>query len=123
MGAMDSDENSDFGRSRAEEDVRGMGLGNTMSWADLVDKANSVNSASIYFPEMHGIHCKSSRRYASLIELQDKAITAKEKNVDIVRLREARGRARRWQFWRSMVRPLPIRILLLSRFLLGLPEK
>ncbi|KAK8650037.1 hypothetical protein V6N13_139688 [Hibiscus sabdariffa] len=75
MGAMDSYGNSDFGRSRAEEDVRGMGLGNTMSRADLVDKANSANSASIYFLERQGTNCKSSRRYASMIELQEKAIT------------------------------------------------
>ncbi|KAK8484834.1 hypothetical protein V6N11_057064 [Hibiscus sabdariffa] len=79
MGAMDSYGNSDFGRSRAEEDVRGMGLGNTMSRADLVDKANSANSASIYFLERQGTNCKSSRRYASMIELQEKAITVKGK--------------------------------------------
>ncbi|KAL4386102.1 hypothetical protein GQ457_09G021070 [Hibiscus cannabinus] len=73
------DENSDFDSFPVEEDVRSLELGKHVAWADKVDRANSINSASVLFPEMQDFHRRISKKYASMLVLQDKAISAKEK--------------------------------------------
>ncbi|KAL4384633.1 hypothetical protein GQ457_15G028830 [Hibiscus cannabinus] len=78
-GVRTVDENSDFDSSPVEEDVRSLELGKHVAWADKVDRANSVNSASVLFPEMQDFHRRISKKYASMLDLQDKAISAKEK--------------------------------------------
>ncbi|KAK8571187.1 hypothetical protein V6N13_025742 [Hibiscus sabdariffa] len=73
------DENLDFDSFPVEEDVRSLELGKHVAWADKVDRENSVNSASVLFPEMQDFHRRISKKYASMLDLQDKAISGKER--------------------------------------------
>ncbi|KAK9045284.1 hypothetical protein V6N11_059171 [Hibiscus sabdariffa] len=79
MGVTTVDENPDIDSFQVEEDVRSMERGKHVSWADKVDRANSVNSTSVLFLEMQDFHCIISKKYVSILDLQDKAISAKEK--------------------------------------------
>ncbi|KAK8604716.1 hypothetical protein V6N13_099647 [Hibiscus sabdariffa] len=65
-----------YSLDQALEDVSGMGLGKQETWAE---KANRANSASTLFPEMQDLYRKSTRKYRSLLELQDNALSVKEK--------------------------------------------
>ncbi|KAK8705946.1 hypothetical protein V6N13_049530 [Hibiscus sabdariffa] len=66
----------DCGSLRDEEDICGMGFGMQETWAK---KVNRANSASILFLDMQDLYSKSTRKYGSLLELQDKALSLKEK--------------------------------------------
>ncbi|KAK8603082.1 hypothetical protein V6N13_085279 [Hibiscus sabdariffa] len=72
---MCNDENPKELLDRALEDVSGMGLGKQETWAEKVNRANSANTL---FPEMQDLYRKFTRKYRSLLELQDKALSIKE---------------------------------------------
>ncbi|KAL4342616.1 hypothetical protein GQ457_08G035060 [Hibiscus cannabinus] len=83
MGVRTVDENLDFYSFPVEEDVRSLELGKHVAWADKVDRANSVNSASVLFPEMQDFHRRISKKYASMLDLQDRQSQQRRKNAEI----------------------------------------
>ncbi|KAK8686670.1 hypothetical protein V6N13_125693 [Hibiscus sabdariffa] len=85
MGVTTVDENPDIDSFQVEEDVRSMERGKHVSWADKVDRANSVNSTSVLFLEMQDFHCIISKKAArwigklsfSLVDHSDNSMTAR----------------------------------------------
>ncbi|KAK9032467.1 hypothetical protein V6N11_056730 [Hibiscus sabdariffa] len=46
---------------------------------EIAMEVRTVNSAGVLFPEMQDFHRRISKKYASMLDLQDKAISTKEK--------------------------------------------
>ncbi|KAK8665374.1 hypothetical protein V6N13_005543 [Hibiscus sabdariffa] len=104
---------SDFGNSQAVEDIRCMGLGSQESLAEKVDKANSANHL---FPEMQDVVRKASKKYSSMLVLQDKAISVKEIKRRDQAIKRVKEQDRKTSLWKSRLGLQPTRTLRESRF-------
>ncbi|KAK8988707.1 hypothetical protein V6N11_030086 [Hibiscus sabdariffa] len=116
------DENSDFDSFPVEEDVRSLELGKHVAWADKVDRANSVNSASVLFPEMQDFHRRISK-YTFMLDLQDKTISAKEKKRRDRAIKRNKRSGKENGILEVDGSSQQIQISLANRFLLVLQEK